>query len=136
LEEVSSLEEQNSGFIRKFVIIICIVGFFFFGYFMIFLPIMEQGSADRYFAFSEVPADQIGNRTVIHLEDKDILNVRGLDVKFRNGKISRIYFRGSQNPEIESTDFNLKYGSTPEDPSSRKYLEYKGVYYIAIMYTP
>ena len=103
---------------------------------MVFLPIVNQGEGDLYFKFSEVPVNEIANTTVIHLEDKEIMNIRGLDVVMQNGKIYRIYFRNSQNPEINPYDFNLKYGSSISDPSSRKYLEYKGVYYNAIMYVP
>jgi hypothetical protein len=130
------MEKENSRFTKKVVIIFCIIGICFIGYFMVLLPIVNQGEGDRYFLFSEVPVNEIANSTIIHLEDKDIMNIRGLDVKMENGKITRIYFRNSQNPEIYSTDFNLKYGSSMSDPTSRKYLEYNGVYYYAIMYVP
>jgi hypothetical protein len=60
----------------------------------------------------------------------------GLDVVQENGKLSTIYFRKSA---IHPSDFNYRYGSIGDpfgDPSSRKYLEYKGVYYYGILAIP
>ena len=65
------------------------------------------------------------------------MNIRGLDVRQENGKITDIFFRNSRTrPEIGAYDFYQKYGSRIGDPSSRKYLEYKGIYYYAEMYIP
>jgi hypothetical protein len=72
------------------------------------------------------------NSTIIHLEDKDFLNM-GLDVKQENGKITSIHFRQSA---IHPLDFNYMYGSRIGDPASRKYLEYKGVYYYGALVIP
>jgi hypothetical protein len=57
----------------------------------------------------------------------------GLEVKQENGKITRIFFKDSViHPQV----FNDMYGSKIGDPSSRKYLEYKGVYYYGILAIP
>jgi hypothetical protein len=105
-----------------------IVGYFF---------LATHGEGDPYFVFIEVPVNYTINSSIIHLEDKDIVNIRGLDVKQTNGKITRIYFRQSNGiPEISSKEFYDKYGSSLSDPSSRKYLEYKGVYYYALELIP
>jgi hypothetical protein len=57
----------------------------------------------------------------------------GLDVKQENGKITSIHFRQSA---IHPLDFNYMYGSRIGDPASRKYLEYKGVYYYGALVIP
>jgi hypothetical protein len=128
------MEKQNSGFIKKSMIILCIIGIFVIGYFMILLPIVNQGEGDPDFIFIEVPVNETINSSVIHLQDKDIMDRKGLEVWQENGKITGIIFRYSQTtPEISANDFNLKYGSRADDPSSRRYIEYKGVYYYAYL---
>lgn len=111
---------------------VCVIGFFI-GY----IFIATHGEGDPYFVFTEVPVNETLNGSIIHLEDKDIMNIRGLDVKQTDGKITRIYIRYSQTkPEINDNEFNMKYGSSPYDPSTRKYLEYQGVYYYTTEYVP
>ncbi len=96
-----------------------------------------RGEGDPYFGFYEVPVNATTNSTVIHLEDKDIMNIQGLDVKFENGKIISIHFRHSDTvPAIHEYDFSDMYGSRAGDPTSRKYLEYKGVYYYGYLVIP
>jgi len=115
-----------------FVFGICAIG-----YFMVFLPYTNRGEGDPFFDFIDVPVNDAINSSVIHLEDKDIMNVPGLDVRQENGKITRIYFRYSETtPEISTMEFKNKYGSRLGDPSSRKYLEYKGVYYFTYRLIP
>ena len=126
------VEENQTDLILKIAIVlgVCVVG-------AVYLLTINHGEGDPYFVFYEVPFNDTFNNSVIHLEDKDIMNVRGLDVKQNDSKISRIYFRYSDTtPEISSQDFYLKYGSPPYNQSLRKYLEYKGVYYIARMQIP
>jgi len=122
----------------KLVITITIVfGICAIGYFMVFLPYTNRGEGDPFFDFIDVPVNDTINSSVIHLEDKDIMNVQGLDVRQENGKITRIYFRYSETtPEISTMEFKNKYGSRLGDPSSRKYLEYKGVYYFTYRLIP
>jgi hypothetical protein len=122
------MEKQKLSFTEKFLIILFIIVICIGGYFMILLPLNLRGEGDPYFVFSEVPVEITANSMIIHLKDEDIMNIRGLDVKIENGKISRIYFR---NPEINQQGFIQKYGIDPYDISSRRYLEYKGVYYYA-----
>jgi DNA/RNA endonuclease YhcR with UshA esterase domain len=124
--------KQKMSFDKKFAIVLCIIGICIIGYFMVYLPFTTHNEGDPYFIFKEVPITETVNGSVIHLEDKDIMNIRGLDVRQLNGKITRIYFRYSDTiPEINDQEFNHKYGSSMEDPSSIRYLEYKGVYYYA-----
>lgn len=130
------MEKQNSDLNKKFIITFVIIGICVIAYFMVIFPYINRGEGDPYFLFTEVPVNVTTNSTVIHLEDKDILNIRGLDVEQKNGKIFRIYFRNSKNPEIHTDEFYYKYGSRPGDPSSRKYLEYNGVYYYAVEVIP
>jgi hypothetical protein len=124
------MEKQPMSFDRKSLIVLCILGICFLGYFMVIGPYLNRGEGDPRFFFYEVQPNETLNKSVIHLEDKDILNVRGLDVKFENGKIKGIIFRNSDTtPEIGFEEFRQKYGSRAGDPTSRRYLEYQGVYY-------
>jgi len=126
------MEKKNLDLIKKIVIVLCIIGVC-----ALYLLFVNHGEGDPFFVFYEVQVNDTINSTVIHLEEKDILNVRGLDVRQKNGKIDRIYFRYSDTtPEISSNDFNLKYGSKLSDLTSRKYIEYKGVHYYIIRYIP
>jgi hypothetical protein len=122
--------EKSWSFNKKFAIALCIC---LIGILSYYLLTGNHGEGDPFFVFIEVPVNETLNSSVIHLEDKDIMNVRGLDVKERNGKITFIYFRYSDTtPEISTSQFNQQYGSYP----SRKYLEYKGVYYYAQLLIP
>jgi hypothetical protein len=127
--------EKKSN-LKKKIVALGIIGFCIIAYFMVILPYLNRGEGDPYFLFTEVPVKMTVNSSIIHLEDKVIFNVRGIDVEQETGKISRIYIRNSQNPEITPYEFNQRYGSSMSDPSSRKYLEYNGVYYYAIEYIP
>jgi hypothetical protein len=124
------MERISLGLMIKIAIVlgVCVIGIFI-GYFFI----ASYSEGDPYFVFIEVPANTIVNSTVIHLEDKDIMNIRGLDVTFENGKIVSIRFRHSA---IHPLDFNDLYGSRAGDPNSRKFLEYKGVYYYGLLVIP
>jgi hypothetical protein len=119
------------GIITAIVFVFCMIG-----YFWILLPYLNRGEGDPYFVFTEVPVNVTANSTIIHLEDKDILNVHGLDVRQENGKIIAIMIRESENPEISPWGFYGMYGSRWDDPTSRKYLEYKGIYYYATIIIP
>lgn len=128
------MEKMNLGLIIKIAIVfgICAIGIIV-GY--LFFATHTEG--DSYFIFYEVSVNETINSSIIHLEDKDLINIRGLDVRQEKGKITRIYFRYSDTtPEINDQEFNYKYGSRLGDPSSRKYLEYKGVYYYAELRIP
>ena len=119
----------------NWAIIICIAfGICAIGYFLVFQP---RAEGDPHFIFTEVPAEVTANNPVIHLEDKDILNIRGIEVQKKNGKLTSIYFRYSETtPEISDQEFNSKYGSYPGDPTLRKYIEYDRVYYYALELKP
>lgn len=109
-----------------------------FAYFLVIGPFLNRDEGLTYFLFTEVPASETINHSIIHLEDKDIMNIRGLDVKFENGKLSTIKFGVFNDvPTIHPTDFDDMYG-TPfgADPTLRKYIEYKGVYYYGTLVTP
>ena len=137
MEKQKSHDEQNSDLNKKFIITLCLIGFCILAFFLVIGPYLNRGEGDPYFVFVEVPANMTLNSTVIHLEDKDIMNIRGLDVKQENGKIISIHFRHSNTiPAIHEYDFRDRYGSRAGDPSSRKYLEYKGVYYYGILAIP
>lgn len=125
-------EKQNSDLNKKFIITLGIIALCFITFLFVWGLISMWGEGDPYFSFYEVPVNAIGNSTVIHLEDKDFMNM-GLEVKQENGKISSVYFRPSG---VHPLDFNYVYGSRAGDPSSRKYLEYKGVYYYGILAIP
>lgn len=130
------MEKEKSDLTKKFkfVTIIGVITLIALAYFFVigpYLAVRDEGAP--YFVFVEVPVNETINSTVIHLEEKDIMNIRGLDVTFENGKLSTIYFRKSA---IHPSDFNYMYGSRVGDPSSRKYLEYKGVYYYGILVIP
>jgi hypothetical protein len=136
---VNGMEKQNSDLNKKFkfvtiigLIVLCILAYLY----VIgpYLAVRDEGAP--YFSFIEVPINETINHTVIHLEDTDIMNIKGLDVVEENGKLITIYFRKSA---IHPSDFNYIYGSIGDpfgDPSSRKYLEYKGVYYYGILAIP
>ena len=125
------MEKKKISF-DKMTIILLIVGICVTGYFFVIGPYINRGEGDPVFIFTEVPFSETLNSSVIHLQDKDIMNVRGLDVVLSNGKISSIYFRySSTTPEISDQEFNTKYGSNPTNQSLRKYLEYDGKYYFA-----
>jgi len=126
-------EIQNSDLNKKFIITLGIIAFCILAYLLVIGPYLNRGEGAPYFSFIEVPVNVTVNSTVIHLEDKDIMNIQGLDVKQENGKITTIHFRHSA---IHPLDFNYKYGSRAGDLSSRKYLEYKGVYYYGYLVIP
>jgi hypothetical protein len=109
------------------VIIICIP-LLFFGV----VPYLVGNEGASYFVFVEVPVNATINSSIIHIEEKDFTNM-GMDVKQENGRITRIFFK---NSGIHPQDFNDIYGSDLGDPSSRKYLEYRGVYYYASIRIP
>jgi hypothetical protein len=124
------MEEKEWSFNKKMAIVLCICVIGIFAYYIF---TVNHGEGDPFFVFIEVPVNETFNSSVIHLDDKDIINVKGLDVKQKNGKITFIYFRYSDTtPEISMTQFNQKYGSYP----TRKYLEYKGVYYYTELRIP
>jgi hypothetical protein len=124
------MKRQKMGFDKKMTIVLLIVGICIIGYFAVFLFI-NRSEGDPAFIFYEVSVNETLNRSVIQLEDKDIMNIKGLDVKQKDGKITMIYFRySSTTPEISDEEFNAKYGSNP-DKSLIQYLEYRGVYYYA-----
>ena len=126
------MEKQKLSFDKKAVIALCIIGICVVGFFVVYLPFSTSNEGDPVFIFTEVPVSAMLNSSVIRLEDKDIMNVRGLDVEQENGKITRIYFRHSDTmPGISDQEFNKKYGSSPTNQSQRKYLEYGGRYYYA-----
>jgi len=126
------MEKQKLSFDKKAVIALCIIGICVVGFFVVYLPFSTSNEGDPVFIFYEVPVNETANYSVIHLEDKDIMNIRGLDVRQENGKITRIYFRNSDTtPTISFQEFYQKYGSSAEDPASKKYLEFSGVYYYA-----
>ena len=130
-------EKQNSDLNKKFIITIGIIAFCILAYLFVIDPYLHQGEGDPYFVFVEVPLNATVNSSIIHLQDTDILNIRGLDVKFENGKLITIHFRHSDTiPAIHEYDFRDMYGSRAGDPSSRKYLEYKGVYYYGLLLIP
>ncbi len=120
------MEKQKIDLVLK---VLVVIGICVFGYFFIVSPYLNRGEGDPCFVFIEVPVNQTINSSVIHLQDKDIMNVRGLDVRMNKGKIAGIIFRYSDTiPEISVQDFNQKFGSPPNDLSLREYLEFKGVY--------
>ena len=125
------MENQKTKFSKKIVIallIVAICGIVLFTY----LAYITRDEGSPYFAFTEVSVNETANSSVIHLTDKDIFNLRGIDLIQQDGKISRMRFRSSEhNPAIKFWEFNGKYGSTLGDISSRKYLEFRGVYYYA-----
>jgi hypothetical protein len=123
--------------INLIIIIAIAFGICAIALFMVIGPYLNRGEGDPYFVFTEVPVSEPMNSSVIHLEDKDIMNIRGLDVRQQNGKITGVIFKYSDTtPDISYRDFNDKYGSRLDDPSSRKYLEYKGVDYYATLEIP
>jgi hypothetical protein len=131
------MEKQNADLNKKFIITLGIIAFCILAYLLVIGPYLNRGEGDPYFSFIEVPVNATVNSTVIHLEDKDIMNIQGLDVKQENGKIISIYFRHSDTvPAIHEYDFRDMYGSRIGDPASRKYLEYKGVYYYGALVIP
>ncbi|MFA5268808.1 MAG: hypothetical protein WC379_12630 [Methanoregula sp.] len=136
LERVNWMEKEKSDLNKKFkfVIVFGLIALCVLAYLYVigpYLAVRDEGAP--YFSFIEVPVNETINHTVIHLEDTDIMNIKGLDVVEENGKLSTIYFRKSA---IHPQDFRDMYGSRVGDPSSRKYLEYKGVYYYGILAIP
>jgi len=125
------MEKQKTKFSGKLIIVLVIGALC--GIVLIAYPYYatrDEGSP--YFVFYEVSVNETANSSVIHLTDKDIFNLRGIDLIQQDGKISRMRFRSSEhNPAIKFWEFNGKYGSTLGDISSRKYLEFRGVYYYA-----
>jgi hypothetical protein len=96
------------------------------------LSFFTRDEGNPYLVFYEVSINETVNSSVIHLTDKDIFNLQGIDVIQQDGKISRMRFRYSDpNLAIQFSAFNSKYGSRPGDNTSRKYLEFRGVYYYA-----
>lgn len=131
------MENINPDLVKKIAIVLCSIGVCVTVLFIVVFPYLNRGEGDPYFAFTEVPVNETFNSSIIHLEDKDFIDVRGLDVKEENGKIAVIIFRYSDTiPEMSIQDFNDKYGSRLSDPSSGKYLEYKGIYYYAVRLIP
>lgn len=126
------MEKQNADLNKKFIITLGIIAFCILAYLLVIGPYLNRDEGAPYFVFVQVPANATVNSTIIHLEDKDFLNM-GLDVKQENGKITSIHFRQSA---IHPLDFNYMYGSRIGDPASRKYLEYKGVYYYGALVIP
>jgi len=127
------MEKQKMSFDKKAAIALCILGISIVGFFVVYLPFSTSNEGDPVFIFYEVPVNETANYSVIHLEDKDILNVRGLDVRQENRKITRIYFRNSDTtPKISFQEFYQKYGSSADDPALKKYLEFRGFYYYAV----
>jgi hypothetical protein len=129
------MEKQNSDLNKKFkfVTIIGLIALCILAYLYVigpYLAVRDEGAP--YFVFVEVPVNATVNSSIIHLEDKDFVNM-GLDVKQENGKLTSIYFRQSA---IHPLDFNEMYGSRVGDPTSRKFLEYKEVYYYGILAIP
>ena len=96
---------------------------------------LDSSEGDTSFTFVEVPANETLNRTVIHLNESDFWNVRGLHVIRESGKLHSIRFRNSENPAILpiASDFNGRFGSQPGNLSSRKYLEYNGSYSYGVL---
>ena len=130
-------EKENSDLNKKFVLTLGIIAFCILAYLFVIDPYLHRGEGDPYFVFVEVPLNATVNSSIIHLKDTDILNIRGLDVKFENGKLITIHFRHSDTiPAIHEYDFRDMYGSRAGDPSSRKYLEYEGVYYYGLLLIP
>ena len=111
---------------RKTFLIFLIIGICILGSFLVIGTYLNRDEGGPYFGFIEVPFNATTNGTVIHLEDKDIMNVRGMDVKFENGKLAYVTFRDSGN--FSYHDFDDMYGS--------KYLEYRGVYYYVMLAIP
>ncbi len=110
---------------------ICLVGYS--GYYFI----VSQGEGVPYFKFTEVPANEIGNSSVIHLEDLNTTRVKGFDIRRDNGKISRIYVRSSQMlPGDGFREFHEKISSYPGNQSLKKILEYEGVDNSAVWVVP
>jgi hypothetical protein len=68
-EEKRTLDALKKIVIVLFVIIV--LAYFLYG---------SHGEGDLFFVFYEVPACDTINSTIIHLENKDIINVRGVDV--------------------------------------------------------
>jgi hypothetical protein len=127
------VEKQSVISDNKFVIIVCIVGICILVFFFVVFPYLIRGEGDTRFSFIEVPYNETVNSTVIHLKDSDFMNKQGLYVISESGKLSGIRFRNSDNPAISPSDFNDMYGSRPGNRSSRKYLEYNGLYYYGVM---
>jgi hypothetical protein len=126
------MERKNLDLVIKIAIVLCIIGIC-----AVYLLFVNHGEGDPYFDFFEVSVNDTINSSVIHLENKDIMNAGGLDVRQNNGKITRIYFRYSDTtPGISASAFDYEYGSRLNDPSSRKYIEYHGVYYYVIKIIP
>lgn len=122
------MEKINPDLVKKIAIVLCSIGVCATVLFIGVFPYLNRGEGDPYFMFTEVPVNETFNSSIIHLEDQDIIDVQGLDVKQEHGKIAVIIFRYSDTiPEMSIQDFYDKYGSRLSDPSSRKYLEYKGI---------
>ena len=125
------MEKQKTKFSGKLIITLLVVAIC--GIVLIAnLSFFTRDEGSPYFAFHEVSVNVTANSSIIHLTDKDIFNLRGIDVVQQDGKISYILFRSSEpNPARQFWAFNQEYGSTLGDISSRKYLEFRGVYYYA-----
>lgn len=131
-------EKENSDLNKKFILTLGIIAFCILAYIFVIDPNLNRDEGLTYFLFTEVPASETINHSIIRLEDKDIMNIKGLGVKFEKGKLSTIKFGVSGNvPALHPNDFNDMYG-TPfgANPASRKYIEYKGVYYYGTLVTP
>lgn len=127
---------MEDKFTNKLLALVVIIFIFLAAYFLVIGPYLNRHEGDTRFSFFEVSANETFNKSIIHLEDKDITNIRGLDTRFENSKLISIRFDNGENPTISTREFYNKYGSHPTDLSQRKYLEYQGVYYYAVMITP
>jgi hypothetical protein len=96
------MEKKKVDRVKKIVIIIGICALILY---IAFIFYKLNHEADPYCSFYEVPVTETINSSVIHLTDVDILNKQGWEVRQENGKITRIYFRDSQNRDSSFTIF-------------------------------
>ena len=129
---VSKMEKERIGLSQKLLILSCLVVICVLVYFSVIVPSFGH-EGDTVFHFYEVSYNETINSTVIHLNDNDFINIRGLYVRWKSGKLYSISFRNSDNPAILPYAFNDNFGSQPGNDSSRKYLEYNGSYYYGEM---
>jgi hypothetical protein len=132
---VNPMEKEKMSFEKKMAIVLCTIVIFVVAYFLVIGPYLNRFEGDPRLTFYEVPVSETINSTIIHLTDSDIMDIRGLDVKLENGKIHGIYLRSSDRaPGFDYQEFFQKYDSRTLD--SKRYLEYKGVYYYAMYSIP
>jgi len=113
--------------VKKIVMIlgICVIVLTIMYYFLT----INRGEGDPVIIFHEVPVNETINCSVTYLTDKDILNKQGWEIIKNNGKITRIYFRDPYTAESNFFSFLEKYGGFSGNFTSKKYIEYNGVYY-------